>query len=135
MAKVGALDARQNFSPAQVKEMEELLQINDQLKTLDKRKKTLVENVKNYMGSINATDIEIDGIGMSLTESTRRTVTAKTKDEFIAQLVSSGKKHLVKTSIEPDIDSIFAEVDAGILAKDFVEQYIKVTPVITLRCD
>lgn len=133
--KAGALDARQNFSPAQVAEMEELLKINDELKTLDKRKKVLVENVKKYMGKINATDIDLDGVGMSITESMRRTITAKTKDEFIAQLVSKGKNGLLKTSIDVDVDGIFAEVDAGTLDKDFVDAYIKTTPVITLRCD
>lgn len=133
--KTGAIDARQNFSAAQVKEIEELLKINADMKELDKRKKKLVENVKKYMKKINATDIDLDGSGISVTESTRRTVSSKTKDEFIAQLVGKGKQHLLKTSIEPDVDSIFAEVDAGILDKNFVEQYVKVTPVVTLRCD
>lgn len=133
--KPGALDARQNFTPSQVAEIEELLKINDELKMLDKRKKNLVESVKSYMRKINATDIELDGTGISITESMRRTVTAKTKDEFIAQLVSRGKNHLIKTTIDPDVDSIFAEVDAGVLDKDFVETYIKSTPVVTLRCD
>lgn len=133
--KAGALDARQNFSPSQVAEIEELLKINDELKTLDKRKKQLVDNVKGYMMKINATDIDMDGTGISITETQRRTVTAKTKDEFIAQLVSRGKNALLKTSIEPDVDSIFAEVDAGVLDRAFVEHYIKVTPVVTLRCD
>ena len=45
------------------------------------------------------------------------------------------KKHLVKTSIEPDIESIFAEVDAGTLDSNMVNSYVKVTPVTTLRCD
>lgn len=133
--KAGALDARQHFNASQVNEIEELLKINEELKALDKRKKVLVEGIKQSMLNIHATDIELDGSVLSITESVRRTVSAKTKDEFIAQLVSKGKNNLLKTSIEPDIDSIFAEVDAGILDKRFVESYIKVTPVVTLRCD
>ena len=62
-------------------------------------------------------------------------VTKATKDSFIAELVGLNKQHLVITSIEPDLDSIFAEVDAGSLDKVLVDQYVKVTPVVTLRCN
>ena len=52
-----------------------------------------------------------------------------------AESFNGDKKHLVKTSIEPDIESIFAEVDAGTLDSNMVNSYVKVTPVTTLRCD
>lgn len=135
MSKAGAVDARVNFNPNEVKNMEELLQVNMELKTLEKQKKELVEKVKGYMAAKGITDINLDGSSLSITESVRRTVSAKTKDEFIAALVSMGKKHLVSTQIEPDVDSIFAEVDAGMLQMDFVKKYINITPVTTLRTD
>ena len=70
---------------------------------------------------------------MRLTESLRRTVTKSTKDAFIGELVALGKQHLVTHSIEPDIESIFSEVDSGLLNESMVNKYIKSTPVLTLR--
>lgn len=129
------INASTVFSVQEVQEMEELVRINDEMKKLESRKKTLSDNVKKYMTTAKIDKVNVNGSSFSLTESDRRTVTKATKDQFIAELVSLGKQHLVITSIEPDLDSIFAEVDAGGLAKDMVDKYVKVTPVTTLRCN
>ena len=102
---------------------------------LEAKKKNLVDVVKSAMTAKKLGDVDINGNKLSLTTSERRTVTKATKDEFVAALVSQGKKHLVNYSIEPDVDSIFAEVDAGTLNKSFVDTYVKVTSVVTLRCN
>ena len=128
-----AVDATTNFTLDQVKEMEELIEINEQLKTLDSRKKALVDNIKSYLTKAGISNVDVNGRAISITESQRRTVTSKTKDAFIAELVSMGKNYLVTTKIEPDLDSIFAEVDAETLEQDFVDKYVKVTPILTLR--
>ena len=87
------------------------------------------------MIAAKADKVGVDGSTLTLIESTRKTVTKDTKDEFVANLVGMGKKHLITYSIEPDLDSVFAEVDAGSLGRDFVDKYVKVTPVVTLRCN
>ena len=115
--------------------MAELVDINTQLKALEARKKTISEKVKSAMVNKKIDKVDINGSKLSIIQSTRTMVPKKTKDEFIAQLVGLGKQHLVKTSIEPDIESIFAEVDAGTLDSNMVNSYVKVTPVTTLRCD
>ena len=130
-----AINASTNFTATQVQEMEELVAINEEMKKLEAKKKTLSDNIKGYMVSANIDKVNVNGSVLGLTESTRKTVTKATKDEFIANLVGMGKKHLVTYSIEPDLDSIFAEVDAGTLGQDFVDKYVKVTPVVTLRCN
>ena len=132
---MSGVNATTNFNIAQVQEMEELVAINEEIKKLESRKKVLSDNIKTYMLSANIDKVDINGSTLGLTESTRKTVTKSTKDEFIAELVGLGKKHLVNYSIEPDLDSIFAEVDAGNLGQDFVDKYVKVTPVVTLRCN
>ena len=124
-----------NFTSSQVQEMEELIEINEEMKKLEAKKKILSDSIKKHMTSAKIDKVDVNGSTLSLTESTRKTVSKATKDQFIADLVGMGKKHLVNYSIEPDLDSIFAEVDAGILGKDFVDKYVKVTPVITLRCN
>jgi hypothetical protein len=135
MIVMSTVNATTHFTQAQVQEMNELVAINEEMKKLEAKKKTLSDNVKKYMVAAKIDKVSVNGNVLGLTESVRRTVTKATKDEFIANLVGMGKKHLVNYSIEPDLDSIFAEVDAGTLGQDFVDAYVKVTPVVTLRCN
>lgn len=129
------VDACVNFDQLQVNQMRELLDINDKLKVLETRKKVLVEDIKNNMNKKGINHVTFNRHSLKVTESMRRTVISKTKDTFVSKLLALGKNYLVTTEIKPDVDSIFAEVDAGTLDKDLVEQYIKSTPVFTLRCD
>ena len=129
------IDANIAFDEQERADMAELVDINTQLKALEAKKKTISEKVKSAMVNKKIDKVDINGSKLSIIQSTRKMVSKKTKDEFIAQLVGLGKQHLVKTSIEPDIESIFAEVDAGTLDSNMVNSYVKVTPVTTLRCD
>ena len=129
------INANIAFDEQERADMAELVDINTQLKALEAKKKTISEKVKSAMVNKKIDKVDIDGSKLSIIQSTRTMVPKKTKDEFIAQLVGLGKQHLVKTSIEPDIESIFAEVDAGTLDSNMVNSYVKVTPVTTLRCD
>lgn len=129
------IDANIAFDEQERADMAELVDINTQLKALEAKKKTISEKVKSAMVNKKIDKVDINGSKLSIIQSTRTMVSKKTKDEFIAQLVGLGKQHLVKTSIEPDIESIFAEVDAGTLDSNMVNSYVKVTPVTTLRCD
>lgn len=127
------VNANTVFSQSQLKDLNDLISVNAELKILESKKKTLSDRVKSHMSSLNVDECELNGNSFKITESLRRTVTKTTKDEFIASLVGQGKQHLIITSIEPDVDSIFAEVDAGTLSADFVNRYIKCTSVKTLR--
>ena len=129
------IDANIAFDEQERADMAELVDINTQLKILEAKKKTISEKVKSAMVNKKIDKVDTNGSKLSIIQSTRTMVPKKTKDEFIAQLVGLGKQHLVKTSIEPDIESIFAEVDAGTLDSNMVNSYVKVTPVTTLRCD
>ena len=129
------IDANIAFDEQERADMAELVDINTQLKVLEAKKKTISEKVKSAMVNKKIDKVDINGSKLSIIQSTRTMVPKKTKDEFIAQLVGLGKQHLIKTSIEPDIESIFAEVDAGTLDSNMVNSYVKVTPVTTLRCD
>lgn len=129
------IDANIAFDEQERADMAELVDINTQLKALEAKKKTISEKVKSATVNKKIDKVDINGSKLSIIQSTRTMVPKKTKDEFIAQLVGLGKQHLVKTSIEPDIESIFAEVDAGTLDSNMVNSYVKVTPVTTLRCD
>lgn len=129
------IDANIAFDEQERADMAELVDINTQLKVLEAKKKTISEKVKSAMVNKKIDKVDINGSKLSIIQSTRTMVPKKTKDEFIAQLVGLGKQHLVKTSIEPDIESIFAEVDAGTLDSNMVNSYVKVTPITTLRCD
>lgn len=123
------------FSPTEVQLMKDLVEINKDMKTLETKKKKLVDKVKTLMIAKKLDNVDVDGSTLSITTSERKTVTKDTKNDFILELVKRNKKHLLLQNIEPDVDGIFAEVGAGTLDKDFVDNYIKVTPVVTLRCN
>lgn len=129
------IDASQIFGAKEYADMEALVQINEEMKKLESKKKVLSDKVKSYMQGLNIDKCDVNGSTFSIIETQRRTITKTTKDSFIAELVGLNKQHLVITSIEPDLDSIFAEVDAGSLDKNLVNKYVKVTPVVTLRCN
>lgn len=129
-----SIDAKTIFNPAELSEMQELIEINDRLKVLEERKKDIANNIKTAMIGKNISSAELNGSTFTLIESERKTVTKKTKDDFIAELIAKQKNHLVVHSIEPDVDSIMLEVDSGLLDRAFVEQYVKITPTVTLRC-
>ena len=129
------IDASQVFGANEYADMEALAQVNEELKKLEAKKKVLSDKVKGYMQRLNIDKCDVNNFTFSLIESQRRTIPKAIKDNFIAELVGLNKQHLVITSIEPDLDSIFAEVDAGSLDKSLVDQYVKVTPVVTLRCN
>ena len=130
------VNAISHFNASEYQEMKELVAINEEIKQLEAKKKVLSDSVKKLLVNAKIDKVSVDGNNtLTIIESTRNTVTKSTKDQFIAELVGMNKKHLVTYSIEPDLDSIFAEVDAGTLGKDFVDKYVKVTPVTTLRCN
>lgn len=130
---VASQDLTNYFNQSQIDLMQELVDVDEELKVLEDKKKKLVASVKQALTSAKIEGIEIDGCSVRLTESLRRTVTKSTKDAFIGELVALGKQHLVTHSIEPDIESIFSEVDSGLLNESMVNKYIKSTPVLTLR--
>lgn len=129
------VDANTIFNSKEICEIEELIDINKQIKDLETRKKELNDKLKDNMKSLNVSNFALDNSSFSLIETQRRTITKATKDKFIAELVGLNKQYLLTTSIEPDLDSIFSEVDAGTLDKDLVNKYVKVSDVTTLRCN
>ena len=129
------VSAISHFNASEYQEMRDLVAINEEIKQLEAKKKVLSDSVKKHLVNAKIDKVDVDGSTLTIIELTRNTVTKSTKDQFIAELVGMNKKHLVTYSIEPDLDSIFAEVDAGTLGKDFVDKYVKVTPVTTLRCN
>lgn len=128
------VDIRSLFSATEVQYFEELRKVNDEIKALEAQKQNIVGLVKTLMQSKNITAGELDDASFSLVKASRRTIAKGQKDSFIADLVANNAKHLITYSIEPDLDGIFAEVDAGTLDKSLVDKYVKVTDYYTLRC-
>lgn len=129
------LDANTVFSLSTIQDMEQLLLIKEEIKALEARKDELSKSIKKTMTDLNIDECDVNGTTFRLASSQRNTVTKATKDEFVALLAGLGKQYLIVTSIEPDLESIFAEVEAGLLAQNVVDKYVKTTQVKTLRTD
>jgi tRNA U55 pseudouridine synthase TruB len=122
------------FTSAEQTTLNNYTRVNEMLKELEVKKKELSEQIKTFMINKNISECVCNGHKLQIIDSTRTTVSKKTKDQFVAELINMNKKYLVEYTIEPNTESIFAEVDAGTLDKDFVDKYVKVTPIKTLRC-
>lgn len=115
------------------KTIRDFIVINEQAKRVDKDKKKLNEEVKAIFEKYNINDpLSFEGSTLTVTESTRKTVTKAKKDQFIQALVNMGKNYLVIPSMEIDTDTICAEVENGDLDESFVKLYMSITPVKTL---
>jgi hypothetical protein len=74
------------------------------------------------------------GSTLQLISSSRVTVSKATKDEFVAKLNAMGKGALLKIEIEVDKETLQTEMDLGTIDPNFVNQYVKFTDILTLRC-
>ena len=111
------------------KVIEDFLATYETSKRIEKDKKILNEKVKNIFAKYKINDpLNFNGSTLTVTETVRKTVTAKKKDAFIQKLLELGKNYLITTSIEIDTDTIYAEVENGQLDKTFVEEYMSITP-------
>lgn len=115
------------------KTITDLININNQIKLLEQKKEMLLADVKTLMKTNNVSEITFNGTKLALSSIERKTVQKKDKDKFVSELIDLNKKHLLLHTITVDVDSVLAEVDAGIISKDIVKKYIKITPVDTLR--
>lgn len=106
---------------------------DEQAKRIDKNKKKLNEEVKDIFEKYQISDpLDFEGSTLTVTESTRKTVTKAKKDQFIQALVNMGKNYLVIPSVDIDTETIVTELENGQLDESFVKQYMSITPVKTL---
>lgn len=129
------MDMQSLVQPNEYADMERLCAINEEIKKLDAEKKQLSESIKKIMVRLNIDHGDVGSASLSIVHSTRKTLPKAVHDKFVAELVGLGKQNLIKTSIEPDLDAVMDEVDAGTLDKDMVRQYVNVTDITTLRCN
>ena len=115
------------------KVIQDFLVMNETIKRLDKDKKKLTEDAKAIFEKYHISDpLDFEGSTLTVTESTRKTVNKAKKDKFIQALANMGKNYLIIQTIDVDTDTIYSEVENGLLDKNFVEQFMSITPVKTL---
>ena len=129
-----ACKAEDHYTSSELRDMTSLVDVIARKKELEKEEKRLKDKVKSYM-ALNQHDVLQlpSGDIIAITSSLRKTITKSTKDQFVGELIALGKNYLLLTSIDPDLDSVFAEVDSGQLDKAMVDKYVKVTEVRTLN--
>lgn len=130
-----AVDLESMVKPSEYMDMERLVEINTTMKQLENEKKYLSERIKKTMQALNIEQGTVGTATLTVSSSTRKTLPKSVHDKFVAELVGLGKQNLIKTSIDPDLDAVMDEVDAGTLDKDLVSKYVTITPIKTLRCN
>ncbi len=121
------------MSEADQKIIRDFVVLNEQSKRVEKDKKKLNEEVKEIFDKYRITDpLDFEGSTLTVTESTRKTVAKATKDQFVQVLINMGKNYLVMPSVEIDTDTIYSEVENGMIDEAVVKKYMSITPIKTL---
>lgn len=127
------MDARVSFTPDECKILQRFIENKDEINSLKTLNEELTDKVKEIMSNHKTNDAILDGVNFKIIPSKRKQCKRGKKDEFIAELLALGKKYLVETTMEPDMDSISDEVDAGTLDRNLFDKYVTVTDIKTLR--
>lgn len=130
-----AIDLQTVVTPEEYKKMERLVEINTTMKNFESEKKTLTDEVKDIMSRLNIDNGSVGAASFTLVHSTRKQLPKAVHDKFVAELVGLNKQNLIVTSIEPNLDAVMDEVDAGTLDRSLVEKYVSISDVRTLRCN
>lgn len=122
-----------SMSEEDQKTIRDFIVTDEQAKRIDKNKKKLNEEVKAIFEKYKISDpLDFEGSTLTVTESTRKTVTKAKKDKFIQALVNMGKNYLIIPSVDIDTETIVTELENGQLDESFVKQYMSITLVKTL---
>lgn len=121
------VDAEKIFNENEIAELRQLIEIHGRIKELSDQEEVLKKKYKAEMTNKNVDNVKIDGKFIELRPSIKKSIPKKLKDDFIKELIKLGKKHLLKTEINVDIDSVLAERDARQIDSDLVDKYVKVT--------
>lgn len=127
-------DVTTRFNAAEIQEIEDMISLSQSIKELEDKKKKISDSLKKRMTALSINKIEHKGASIIIVDSSRVTITKAKKDMFIAELNKMGKSGLLKVEVDINKESLEAEMDAGLIDKDFVNQYVKFTDVKTLRC-
>lgn len=121
------VDAEKIFNENEIAELRQLIEIHGRIKELSDQEEVLKKKYKAEMTNKNVDNVKINGKFIELRPSIKKSIPKKLKDDFIKELIKLGKKHLLKTEINVDIDSVLAERDARQIDSDLVDKYVKVT--------
>lgn len=121
------VDAEKIFNENEMAELRQLIELHTKVKELTEQETVLKNKYKAEMLAKNVDNVKIDGQFIELRPTIKKTIPKKLKDEFVKELIKLGKKHLLKTEISVDIDSVIAERDARQIDPDVVNKYVKVT--------
>lgn len=115
------------------KTIEDFLVNKETLNRLEKMNKKLTESVKRIFEKYNIEDpLDFNGSSLTVTESVRKTIDKKKKNQFAQALINMNKNYLVFTTVDIDKDTVYSEVQNGSLNEEFVKEYMSMTPVKTL---
>ena len=110
--------------------LKQLVDLNNQVKELDKQMAPLKKQVKAQMLKDNSDLIEYEDTKFTLTHSERVTTN---KDGLLMLIAKNklGSAYLMQT-IEPDIERLKAEIGTSISQEEF-DAYVKITKVDTFK--
>ena len=116
-----------------IKEVEEVFRLTEEIKKLEARKKTLTDSLKNEMLVLGQDTITYNGSKIQLVKSTRVSVKKGMKEKLI--LFLKQKKLGSCITLEPDInkESLETEINVGNVTEQELNQYMNFSEVNSIR--
>ncbi len=116
-----------------VKDVEQVFELTQEIKELEAKKKTLTDSLKSEMLATGQDTITHNGNKIQLVKSTRISVKKNMKDKLILFLKS--RKLTSCISLNPDInkESLETEMNLGNVTQQELNQYMNYTEINSIR--
>lgn len=116
-----------------IKEVEEVLRLTEEIKKLEARKKTFTDSLKNEMVMSGQDTIIHNGSKIQLVKSARVSVKKGMKEKLILFLKQKNLGSCI--TLEPDInkESLETEINVGNVTQQELNQYMNYSEVTSIR--
>lgn len=116
-----------------VKDVEEVFALSEEIKKLEAKKKKLTDSLKNEMIATKQDVIIHNGGKIQLVKTTRISVKKGMKDKLILFLKQKNLSSCI--TLNPDIDkeSIETEINIGNITQQDIDQFMNFTEVNSIR--
>lgn len=116
-----------------IKDVEQVLRLTEEIKKLEAQKKTLTDSLKNEMIAAGQTDIIHNGSKIQLVKSTRVSIKKGMKEKLMLFLKQKNLTSCIILNPDVDKESLETEINIGNVTRQELDQYMNCTEVNSIR--
>jgi len=116
-----------------IKDVEQVIALTDEIKKLEARKKVLTDNLKTEMLASGQDTITHNGSKIQLISTTRTSVKKGMKDKLLMFLKNKKLDSCIVLNPDIDKDNLETEINVGNVTQAELNQYMNFTEVNSIR--